>query len=675
MRHSLLIVALGAALLILTGLRPNTLPFVPGAPFSDAVIAHWPAALHLQTAVVGAGRFPVWQETILAGHPFAANPLNKTAYPLQWLALILPPALHLDVMIILHLVIAGAGMWLWARALGLRPEAAALSALAFAVGPRLIAHTGAGHLDLVYALAWWPWLMAAVRHVITAPGRNLAAVLRLVIVAALLFLADTRLSLFAFTLAAAYGLALIVGARRWRRIAELIPAVLLFLLLTAAVIVPLLLWRPYLSRAELTPADAAVFSLEPSQLLGLILPPHSGGIETIAYLGLPILVLAGIAIAARPRQHALWWIAAVIALLYALGSNGPLWPLLVEAVPELLWFRVPARAWLIIALIAPLLAGYGLQTLLAAVERVNTGGRTGMRRVRLLVIAGMGAALACGAFTFAALPLPQTVGIGVFVIGGAFGALLLIALAGRLSSARLTTLLLLIVFADLAWFGRAWLEWRGPDDWLEPYAPLAERLIAESPARIYSPTYSLPQQVAAAHGLRIFGGVDPFQLRGVVDAVHQAGGVERGGYDVVVPSLTGMDGDDLTTANRGAVLDTALLARWAVTHVVAAYPIDQPGLALVDVVDDVYIYANQNQAVDPAISLNFDRIANWPRNWPDLPERGRVVRINETTATATLIAGVGLLLTCGLLILFSVYNPQASQLSTAPDHLDREESS
>ena len=114
------------------------------------------------------GAFPVWRETILAGQPFAADPLNKTAYPLQWLALILPPVIHLDLMIMLHLLIAGAGMWVWARSLGLRVEAAALSALAYALAPRVIGHTGAGHLDLLYALAWFPWLMWSVGTLVEA---------------------------------------------------------------------------------------------------------------------------------------------------------------------------------------------------------------------------------------------------------------------------------------------------------------------------------------------------------------------------------------------------------------------------------------------------------------------------------------------------------------------------
>ena len=149
------------------------------------------------------GLFPLWEDTILGGQPFAANPLNKVAYPPQWLALILPPALHLNLLLVLHLLLAGWGMARWLKQMGLREEAALFGALAYALAPKVIAHLGAGHLDLLYALAWWPWLMAAVRRLVRQ-GRYVAVYTALI--AALLILADVRLGLFALSLAAAYGL-------------------------------------------------------------------------------------------------------------------------------------------------------------------------------------------------------------------------------------------------------------------------------------------------------------------------------------------------------------------------------------------------------------------------------------------------------------------------------------
>src|SRR4051812_9584626 len=95
--------------LVAVGLGPDTLPFPPQSPYSDAVISHWPNALYLQDALRG-GYVPGWRDLLMSGQPFAANPLNKVWYPFQWLVLVLPPTLHLNVLIWAHLVLAGVGM-------------------------------------------------------------------------------------------------------------------------------------------------------------------------------------------------------------------------------------------------------------------------------------------------------------------------------------------------------------------------------------------------------------------------------------------------------------------------------------------------------------------------------------------------------------------------------------
>jgi hypothetical protein len=650
MRLKIGVIALAVIFLLLTRLDFQGLPFIPESKYSDAATSHWPAALYFRQSLGEHSEFPLWRETIMAGQPFAANPLNKTAYPLQWLALIFEPAVHLNLAILLHLFLAGWGMWRWARTLEIRGEAAVLSALAYALSPRLIAHLGAGHLDLVYALAWWPWLMVAIISVIRRgdlPGRAyMGNILSIAVFAALLFLADVRLSLFALALAAAYGLWEMMRLKRLKTGSYLLAALPVFLLLTLSVIVPLLAWSPYLSRAELTPADAGLFSMEAGNLIGLVLAPHSGSPETIAYLGLPVLVLAGIAAFSAPRKHAFWLLTALLAGLYALGANGPLWTFLVGVIPFLLWFRVPARAWLVVVLVACLLAGYGLQSLMSAVESLRR--ENGLPRLALkrLATAGLGgASLFCGGFTLAVLTdLDATIGIGVIVIGLLLGVVMLLALYGRLSPENLGICLILLVFVDQTWTGRNWLEWRGEDQWLTHQQMLVEALVDEGAARIYSPNYVLEQQVAAANGLRLFGGVDPFQLRGVVAAVEQGSGIPVTKYSVILPPLEGVQSDaDMLTANRDALPDTQILAEWKVSHVVATYPIRQERLRQVGLIDGVYIYANQ----DFTGSLS-ETIPSWPPDWPDLPQD--VNDLNQITGWSAFVSGLCFFACLGLLL-------------------------
>ena len=679
-RYALALILLGAALLLWTGFRPDALPYVPGARFSDAAVSHWPAAYFMHQSLQQ-GELPLWRETIMGGQPFMANPLNKTAYPPQWLAAVLPPTLHLNLMIALHFGLAGWGMWRWTRALGLGKPAAAFSAFAYAFAPRALGHTGAGHLDLLYAMAWFPWVMGEVYSYFaphpnplpefregesssppnsslyerSSPGPGgesphpnpspsgrgakdqIAAVvspsprlranlfvqrggwevrghgLRLALVAALLFLADTRLSLFALATAAAYGLYLARAQRVgvWPLL-RLLPLGLVFLLLTVSLIFPLSLWSPYLSRAALTQAEAGVFSLEPGHLIGLVIPA-GGSVETLTYLSLPVLALAGIGLLTRR----LWgWAALVlIAALYALGVHGFLWPLLTDLVPGLLWFRVPSRAWFVVALVAPLLAGYGLDALIAA----HTSAQVTKSHIRLIGLIGLVAAVACGAFALSIPTLPRAAALTTLVIGGGTGLLLAVRPRSTVLAAGFGLLLLI----DMALVGRTWIEWR--TDYL-PGRALAERLVELRANRIYSPTYSLEQQTAELYGLRLFGGVDPFQLAGMNEAIREAGGVPDVGYSVVQPPLVGVIGDDLSTANRDSRPDPVKLAEWDVSHVVAAYPLDVDGLRLVDTVEGVYVYANEASPDEQIPSLT------------GIPSSETIEEINRLTVIAAFIS-------------------------------------
>ncbi len=441
----------------------------------------------------------------------------------------------------------------------------------------------------------------------------------------LILLADVRLSLFAYALAGSYALYEAIRLRRLRRLWRFAPALLLIVLLTLSLTLPLLGWRPYLSRAAITLADAGVFSLQPAGWIGLLLPARGGNIESLTAVGLPVLALALIGVIAARRWF--WVAAAGVAALYALGINAPFWTTLVKLIPALLWFRVPSRAWFVVALIAPLLAGYGAQWLID--HR--------WRRGSLIAFAGTVAALLIGGFVL--LKLPTINGWSILIGGGGFGVILL--LVNRLRGDRLALALIAVVFADLAIIGTGWLEWRDSSAWLPTdQVQLAERLTELGADRVYSPTYSLQQQVAEDYHLRLFGGVDPFQLSGIVTAVEQGGGITASGYSVVLPPLIGAQGDDLATANRTAIPDTAVLGQWGVTHVVSAYPLDVPALELVDQVGGVLIYANR----DPALTTDFSQFPAWASGWQDLPDAATVAALNQQTLIAALVSGVTLLL-------------------------------
>lgn len=619
------------AVWLLTGGKLNGLPFFPGSAFSDAVTTHLPSAQYLADAITERGEFPLWRSTIMGGQPFAANPLNKTAYPLQWLTVFIPPSTFLVGMIIIHGVAGGLGMWCWLRMSGLSRVAAAFGTLSYIAAPRLIAQLGMGHLDIWYAMAWLPWLLLSGHRLLTAEPITVRHVGVSALFASLLIAADIRVALFAFILLSAYLLRHWLRTRSSGRALAIFALVCLTALATCAVYLPLLGWMPYLSRMQLTSEQAAELSLTIPGLIGLIVPAHVGTAETFVYVGLPVLILAGIGVVARRRWF--WLAAIIVSAWYALGPAGGLWSVMTTLIPPLHWFRVPGRAWVIVAFIVPLLAADGFDHLLS---RQLMRGMSWRGVIATMAIGGLGIGL--GVLALFSPALPPAMGLTAIAATPLTLMVVMLRMSNKLSARLFTIALIALAAFDLTITARARLEWRTDEAWAEPYIPLAERLLELQPDRIYSPTYSLPQQVAEYDYLHLFGGVDPFQIAAVSAEIERGAGFSsQQPYSVVQPPLVGMNGEDTRTANRDLMPDPQQLARWNVSHVVSGYTLMNPDLELVDRVGEIWIYANRAyQSGQPT-----DALTGWPSNFYGPPSSETVRDLARLTEAAAVISIVG----------------------------------
>ena len=575
---ALLLGLLLAIFLLAVGLNGISLPFIPGAGDSDAVISHWPNALFFQRSVQN-GVFPLWRSLLMSGQPFATNPLNKVWYPSEWALLILPPVVYLNVTLWLHLLLAGVGMRAMARQISLPVEIASLLGIIYAFTPRLIAFSGAGHWDAVGAWAWLPWLLWAV---IARRWRWLA------VFAALCFLADVRTAALAFVLAGALALwrrprpgteaAAVSPFRYWR---GAVLAVIGFLGLTAVQWLPLIIALPVLSRVGLTADDAGIFSLTLLSPLQLLLSVRGGSQETMVYVGVGVLVLALVGLFTNWRGSRFWLIVTLLAGLYALGSNGPLWTLLIRLLPALLWLRVPARAWQIGVLALIVLSGYGLQTLLDPIRRLAN-----RRRITRLS-AGLFACILLAVVAFPVAPL--SAGIAVVMLIGC-GLLLIFRSKDRRLIFGLWTALIIV---DLLLMDTSLLQGRDQSQWLDRYQPLAEALIADHAAKVYADPAVFPQQMAAYWQIPTFGGVDPFQFSRYVVLNQQINPLTGTDYSVVLPYFR----EGVAAAQWVLTLDLKTLAQWQVSHIVTDMPVSSTDLRLVAQLtisaQPLYIYANR----------------------------------------------------------------------------------
>ncbi len=613
---SVFILVATAAILI----PPGRLPYPPGSAVSDAALAHWPNAHYLQQSVRQYGEWPLWNGARMLGQPFAANPLSKVWYPPQWLALILPATLHLDLMVYLHMAWLALGMIAWGRAEKLRPVAALFTALAWGLNAKLLAHLGAGHLDIVYALAWVPWLMAGVNRLVDEKtGRS---AVRLAAITALLALADLRITFYMVPVAAVYGLLLLVrsGVKIGRIIGPLALAAGLFTLLAAVEVVPVIRLGSSLTRDWITAQDAAVYSLPPSYLIGVLIPDLGGFHEWMTYLAAPVVLLAILSLRRSPRrvESIVWWGVALIAGVWSLGSNGPLFSLAVDTLPFVGWFRVPSRGWFVVIFALTAAAACGFDSLF----------KSGLDKVwRMTFVAVAAAGLIWFAAALILLPDFPAAWIAGIVVGSSALALLLVGsrrtaiqkvvdkVSPRLVQAFtprvIGSALLVGIVAVTGWLvGTSVVEGRPVEQ-----AEAADRAIiarlGNVDGRVYSPSFDLVGVSAAQAGIETLHGVDPFQFKSSAEAIAEAAGVEMDGYSVVAPPVP--SGGEVDTALAGAIPDVERLAVLGVSDVVARFPIEAVGLVLIAHSDGAYFYE-----VDPAA---VDLPPFYDVEWVEMPNR------------------------------------------------------
>ncbi len=373
---------------------------------------HYPMRL-LVAERLRAGSLPLWDPYHGGGTPLLANPNNLVLHPTSLLFLALPARIAFTASVLLQYVLLSVGGYLLARAAGSGREGAALAAAVMSLsGP---AASLASLQNILSSAGWVPLgIWAYLRGL--EPGRRWALPLASAC-AAVVMMAGEPASLAAFVaLGLCLGSAAPVGLGQRRPTRDVLTAfglvLILGLTLAAAQILPARELLALSARgAGFTAAEGLKWSLPPSRILETILPrlfgdpirlsPQAwwgrwlfeGGYPFLLsiHLGAIPCLLAGVALCRPGRDDAIrrsLGVAAVLALLLALGGHSVLYRTLFEAVPLVRQVRYPER-FLITALFpVALLAGRGLDRLLD---------RTCDRRRTVAWVVGA----ACAGFAFA----------------------------------------------------------------------------------------------------------------------------------------------------------------------------------------------------------------------------------------------------------------------------------
>src|SRR5438477_2303092 len=159
-----------------------------GATFvlRDHLIYTWPERKILSDAL-RAGRVPEWNDLIGFGTQFAASSANGVTYPPLWLVAALPLPFSMDLVMALHVLLAGIGTALFARRLGANAVGAAFAGAAFMA----CGYVASIAPNKVFAgTAWIPWVAWAADRVARARDPRRAGLLLAGILGAQLLAGD-----------------------------------------------------------------------------------------------------------------------------------------------------------------------------------------------------------------------------------------------------------------------------------------------------------------------------------------------------------------------------------------------------------------------------------------------------------------------------------------------------
>lgn len=323
-------------------------------------------------------RLPVLNDLIFGGVPHLGNPSAAALYPPQLLAMVMNTNRTMGLIVTAHVILLGIGMVVLARRLGLTPIGATSSGIVvMAVGSTL---TKTIQFEQILVFAWVPLLLVAVHAVITSdrPSRAVAALAATT--AAILLAGHPQLVYQAAFLAGAAAIGFSIDGRRWRRLGHLglgaaigamiaLPQLVAVLFATADSAITggrdletlrspaLSLPREYLARAVL----GTVQDRDPAEF--------ATGFESIVFLGVVVslLVVIGAVTLIGSRASRPWAIAlgaaALLSLTWASGPESLLFRIAFDVVPGFDLARASARWLVIVALVAALFAGAGVDAL------------------------------------------------------------------------------------------------------------------------------------------------------------------------------------------------------------------------------------------------------------------------------------------------------------------------
>lgn len=315
----------------------------------DVPEQYWPDLVYLCESL-HRGELPYWNPYDRGGYPYYADPQSAAYHPTSWALCAIagpsPSMVWATARVLLGFALAGLFGLLWLRRLDASWPGAIAGAVVIQAAP-FMRHNW--ELNLTGALAYFPLILWAADRL--AAERRLRDGATFALAVALCGWMGSPPALWlACSMSALYVVFRLGEQERQVRgaLMQALPALALALVLTvgllAVVLVPGMELAEHSVQAGRAFDSIAEGGLEGDALRALVWPQPGNHL----YVGWLAILSGVVALLRRDRQTLFFWSSAAVAVLLALGANGPLFRFAFDHVPGVALFRLPHRyeAWL-----------------------------------------------------------------------------------------------------------------------------------------------------------------------------------------------------------------------------------------------------------------------------------------------------------------------------------------
>ncbi len=354
---------------------------------SDYIIGGYP----FEKWTVEQEEMPLWYPHVFGGVPVLGAPVGGPLAPLAQLREIIPPHVVLALSFIIFFFLAGLGMYLYLKGIGLSPYSAALGAVAYQFIGNLASTPAGGHAGRAASIAIFPLMLFFVHRGLQSK-KLLYFLLAALVTAFAFYEGHFQITYYGLLLILGYCIYYVVAHRKENTKKDLIKiigygiaAIIVICLLMAAVWLPVLGGLGTAARGvERGYEYATSWSLPPHELIDLFIPTYSGLLNNywginhfkmhIEYFGILSLIFALFTIILywkRPYVR-FYTLQIAVVLLVALGGYTPFFRIFYTIIPGFRLFRAPALVFYLVSFGFIVLAAIGFDNIFVS-KKNNKG--------------------------------------------------------------------------------------------------------------------------------------------------------------------------------------------------------------------------------------------------------------------------------------------------------------